>query len=97
MEEKKMIPYSLYLPADLFQKVKDLARERKAAPLIRDAISMVINGHDLFNAGYNKGIEDASKVIYENKEAQMIAVNGRDLGAVLTEQIKLLEKPSERQ
>jgi hypothetical protein len=95
MEEKKMIPYSLYLPSDLFQKVKDLARERKAAPLIRDAIGMVLNGQDLFNAGYNKAIADAAKVIYENKEAQMIAVNGRDLGAILTEQIKLLEKPSE--
>jgi len=95
MEEKKMIPYSLYLPSDLFQKVKDLARERKAAPLIRDAIGMVLNGQDLFNAGYNKAITDAAKVIYENKEAQMIAVNGRDLGAILTEQIKLLEKPSE--
>lgn len=95
MEEKKMIPYSLYLPSDLFQKVKDLARERKAAPLIRDAIGMVLNGQDLFNAGYNKAITDAAKVIYDNKEAQMIAVNGRDLGAILTEQIKLLEKPSE--
>ena len=96
MEEKKMIPYSVYLPEELYAKVKELARERKAAPLIRDAIGTTINGHDVFNAGYNKGIADAARIIYESKEAQMIAVNGKDLGAVLTEQIKLLEKPSER-
>lgn len=94
-EPKRMIPYSLYLPEDLFLEVKKLARERKAAPLIRDAIAMIIKGHGEYNAGYNKAIADAAKIIFESKEAQMIAVNGRDLGAVLTEQIKLLEKPSE--
>lgn len=91
MEERKMIPYSLYLPEDIYLKIKELAKKRKAAPLIRDAISMAINGHDEFTSGYNKGISDAAKVIYESKEAQMIAVNGRDLGAVLTEQIEMLE------
>jgi len=94
-EPKRMIPYSLYLPEDLFLEVKKLARERKAAPLIRDAIAMIIKGQGEFNSGYNKAIDDASKIIYESKEAQMIAVNGRDLGAVLTEQIRLLEKPNE--
>ena len=91
MEERKMIPYSLYLPEDIYLKVKELAKQRKAAPLIRDAISMAIKGQGEFVSGYNKGISDAAKVIYESKEAQMIAVNGRDLGMVLTEQIKLLE------
>ena len=59
--------------------------------MIRDAISMAIKGHGEFASGYNKGISDAAKIIYESKEAQMIAVNGRDLGMVLTEQIKMLE------
>jgi len=94
-EQKRMIPYSLYLPEDIFIEVKKLARERKAAPLIRDAITMIIKGHSEFNAGYNKGIADAAKVIYDSKEAQMIAVNKRDLGVVLAEQIQMLEKPSE--
>lgn len=97
MEERKMIPYSLYLPEDIYLKVKELARERKAAPLIREAVVMAINGHDEFTAGYNKGITDAAKVIFDSKEAQMIAVNGRDLGVVLKEQIELLGvKPNER-
>ncbi len=94
-EQKRMIPYSLYLPEDIYKEVKKLAKERKAAPMIRDAITMAVKGHKEFDAGYNKAISDAAKVVFASKEAQMIAVNGRDLGAVLTEQIKLLEKPSE--
>lgn len=91
MEERKMIPYSLYLPEDIYRQVKELAKERKAAPLIRDAVIMAIKGQGEYKAGYNKGLADAAKVVYDSKEAQMIAVNGRDLGAVLTEQIGLLE------
>lgn len=91
MEERKMIPYSLYLPEDIYLQVKELAKERKAAPLIRDAVVMALKGQGEYVAGYNKALSDAAKVVYDNKEAQMIAVNGRDLGAVLTEQIRLLE------
>lgn len=91
MEERKMIPYSLYLPEDIYLQVKELAKERKAAPLIREAVVMAIKGQGEYQAGYNKALSDAAKVVYDSKEAQMIAVNGRDLGAVLTEQIRLLE------
>ena len=90
--EKKMIPYSLFLPEDIFLKVKELAKERKAAPLIREAIGMVLNNHDAFTAGYHRGISDAAKVVYDCREAQMVAVNGRDIGAVLSEQILELKE-----
>jgi len=86
-----MIPYSLYLPEDIYLQVKELAKERKAASLIREAVVMAVKGQGEYMSGYNKALDDASKVVYESKEAQMIAVNGRDLGAVLTEQIRLLE------
>jgi hypothetical protein len=91
MEDKKLIPYSVYLPVELFNKLKELAKERKASALIRDAIGMIIEGNDAYTSGYNKACKDAAKVIYENEEAQMIAVKGKDLGAILTEQIKALE------
>ena len=91
MEDKKLIPYSVYLPVELFNKLKELAKERKASALIRDAIGMIIEGNDAYISGYNKACKDAAKVIYENEEAQMIAVKGKDLGAILTEQIKALE------
>lgn len=91
MDTKKLIPYSVYIPANLYKKLKLLAKERKASVLIRDAISMALDGNDAYTSGYNKAVKDASNVIYNNPEAQMIAIKGKDLGSILTEQIELLE------
>jgi predicted transcriptional regulator len=88
--EKKLVPYSVYLPVEHHNKLKELAKQRKASILIRDAIGMLVDGSDVFKTGYNKGLKDAAKVIYECKEAQMIAVNGKDLGVVLSERISEL-------
>jgi hypothetical protein len=91
MEDKKLVPYSVYLPAEQHRKLKELAKDRKASALIRDAITMIIEGNDAYKSGYNKACKDASKVVYESDEAQMIAVKGKDLGMILTDQIKALE------
>jgi hypothetical protein len=91
MESKKLIPYSVYLPPEHHKMLKKAAKERKASSLVRDAIVMLLDGGDVFKSGYNKGIQEAADVIYNCKEAQMIAVNRRDLGVILSEQIKLLE------
>jgi hypothetical protein len=91
METKKLVPYSVYLPMEQHVKLKALAKTRKASALIRDAITMIIDGNDAYISGYNKACKDAAKVIYDNEEAQMIAVKGKDLGSILTELIKDLE------
>jgi len=90
--DKKLVPYSVYLPVEHYKKLRELAKTRQASSLIRDAVASILDGNDAFTAGYNRGIMDAAKVIYGCKEAQMIAVNGRDLGVVLSEQIQSLEK-----
>lgn len=90
---RKMIPYSVFLPEEYHTRLKEMAKGRRAAGLIRDALMMLFEGGDAYKSGYNKGLADASKVIYESKEAQMIAVNKRDLGAVLADQIDALKKP----
>lgn len=90
--EKKLIPYSVYLPEEHYKKLKEAAKERKASELIRDAIAVVLDGNDDYKTGYNQALRDASKVVYDCKEAQMVAVNGKDVGAILSEQIKELVK-----
>jgi hypothetical protein len=75
----------------MHSKLKELAKDRKAAGIVRDAITMILDGNDEYTSGYNKAIKDAAKVVYENEHAQMIAIKGKDLGAILTEQIDLLE------
>ena len=91
MAAKNLIPYSVYLPEPLFNKLKGLAKDRKASQLIRDAIAMIIDGNDAYTSGYNKAIKDAGNVVYDCPEAQMIAIKGKDLGAILTERIDALE------
>lgn len=89
--EKRLIPYSVYLPVEMYTKLKEVAKERKASALIRDAITMILEKNDAYRSGYLRGIRDAAQVVYECDEAQMVAVKGRDLGAILTERINLLE------
>ncbi|MEY4263443.1 MAG: hypothetical protein RL373_11 [Pseudomonadota bacterium] len=91
MESRKLIPYSVFLPEDQHAKIKELAKTRKASGMIRDAVDMMLKGTDLYNSGYNKAINDAAKIVYDNKEAQMIAIKGKDIGSILTEQIESLE------
>ena len=91
MDAKKLVPYSLYLPQEYYKKLKEAAKDRKASSLVRDAIIMILDGGDAYNSGYNKAIRDAAKVVYDNQEAQMIAIKGKDLGSILTEQIEALE------
>jgi hypothetical protein len=91
MEARKLIPYSVYLPPEYHAKLKEVAKERKASAMIRDAILMILDGTDAYKGGYNKGVRDSAQVVYECDEAQMVAVKGRDLGAILTERIKELE------
>jgi hypothetical protein len=49
--DKKLVPYSVYLPIEQHIKLKDLAKSRKASALIRDAITM-----DARNANDSAGL-----------------------------------------
>lgn len=91
MDTKKLVPYSVYIPIDHYNKLKAAAKDRKASQLIRDAIDLIVNGQDIFNTGYNKGVKDAAKIVYDCEEAQMIAIKGKDLGVILAERIDTLE------
>ena len=88
--ERKLVPYSVYISKEHHEKLRAAAKDRKAAAIVRDAISMVLDGQDLFNSGYNKGLADAAQVIYDYPEAQMVAVRGKDIGLVLSDKIKSL-------
>lgn len=91
MENKRLIPYSVYIPADLHIRLKKSAKHRQASSMVRDALQMFLDGNDAFRSGYNKGIKEAAKVVFECPEAQMVAVKGKDIGAYLCEQIQMLE------
>lgn len=88
---KAMRPYSLYLPEDLIQKLKEHAKERKSAAFVREAIEMAMSGREPYKAGYKAGLRDAAKFVDNCKEIEVIAINGRYLADILIEQINGLE------
>jgi hypothetical protein len=92
MVERKLRPYSVYITEHHYQQLRKAAKSRQAAALVRTAIEMILDGKDQYTAGYNKGLKDAAKAVYDCPEAQMVAVKGKDIGAHLAEQINLLEQ-----
>lgn len=88
---KKLIPYSVYLPAKYHDKIKELAQERKASSTVRDAIQMILDGNDSYKAGYAKAIKDSIKIVDGCKEIEHIAIKGRYLSEVLIDQLEQLE------
>ena len=49
MEAKRLIPYSVHLPEDVYNKLKEAAGNRKASALVRDAITLIVEGDDEFS------------------------------------------------
>jgi hypothetical protein len=91
IKDKKLIPYSVYLPRKYHDKIKDLAKERKASSMIRDAICMILDGGDAYKSGYNQGLRDSVKQVDALKEIEHIAIRGKYLNDILAENINQLE------
>ena len=89
--EKKLIPYSVYLPKDYHDKISELAKQRKASGMIRDAICMILDGGDQYQSGYNQGIRDAVKYVRKISELKIIAYKDKYLDDLVVEQIEQLE------
>ena len=85
-----LVPYSVYLPIEYYEKIKELAKERKASSTVREAICMILDGNDSFKAGYNKAIRDAIKEIDGCKDIEHIAVRGKYLSDILSDQLNEL-------
>ena len=90
MEAKRLIPYSVHLREDIYLKLKAAAGQRKATALVRDAITLIVEGDDVFNGGYNKGLRDAISVIQENESASSISVGGESIADILSRQIEAM-------
>ena len=87
MEAKRLIPYSVHLPEDIHAKLKIVAGNRKASGLVRDAITMIIEGDDAFNAGYNKAIRDVISVFHSDQWCKVLGIEGQSMAYYLQDQI----------
>lgn len=90
----KLVPYSVYLSQEHYDKIRVHARNRKASSLVRDAITMIIDGNDPYKAGYAQALRDAVKVIDGCKEIENFAFKGKYLNDILIGQISSLDTSS---
>jgi hypothetical protein len=90
METKRLVPYSVHLREDIYLKLKEAAGQRKATALVRDAITLIVEGDDVFNGGYNKGLRDAIAVIKENESASSISIGGESIAELLSRQVEAM-------
>jgi hypothetical protein len=84
MEAKRLIPYSVHLPEDVYIKLKEAAGQRKASALVRDAITLIVEGDDEFNGGYNKGVRDCIRIVQGMELCKAIAYYDESLAQILT-------------
>lgn len=92
MTDKKLVPYNLYLYTEHVDKLKKMAGQRKASSMVRDAVSMMLDGKDEYSAGYNRALKDAVDIVDSCKEIEHIAVRGKYLADILADQINSMEK-----
>lgn len=90
MEDNRLVPYSVHLRKDIYDKLKLAAGQRKASALVRDAITMLVEGDDAFNSGYNKAIRDAILEIYEDDIASRIHFDDEVISNRLVARLELM-------
>ena len=88
MEDNRLVPYSVHLKREVYDKLKLAAGQRKASALVRDAITMIVEGDDEFNGGYNKGIRDAISLIESDLIASRLSIDDTTVSIHLCNQLE---------
>ena len=92
-KSKRLIPYSVHLREDIYKKLKAAAGDRKASGMVRDAITMIIEGDDTYTSGYIKGLQTAIELIESDSYATHVMVNKHNIGTSLVNNLnKLITK-----
>ena len=89
---KRLIPYSVHLSEDVYLALKSHAQDRKASSMVRDAITMLLEGGKPFDSGYNQAIRDVIKLIHKHDQANAISWHGVSIADDLVSEITELQK-----
>ena len=90
MEDNRLVPYSVHLKREVYDKLKLAAGQRKASALVRDAITMIVEGDDEFNGGYNKGIRDAMSLVESDLIASRLSIDDTTVSIHLCNQLEAM-------
>lgn len=90
---KRLIPYSVHLREDIYNKLKAAAKDRKATALVRDAITMIIEGDDAFNSGYRKALRDVAEMLRQDEWCSVVGVHGETFSDRLATYVEKMAIP----
>jgi hypothetical protein len=82
----------VHLREDIHAQLRAVAKGRKAASMVRDAITMIVEGKGEFESGYQKAVNDITKLIANDAWASNIAIKGRIISDCLIDDINDLAK-----
>ena len=91
--DKRLIPYSVHLPEEIYKKLKQAAGERKASALVRDAITLIIEGDDSFNGGYNKAVRDVISSLKDDQWCKSVWIEGQSFADYIEQLISPMIVP----
>lgn len=86
--EKKLIPYSVHLPEEIYIQVKAAAGARRASELIRDAIVTALESEDKHTAAYNRAVREAISIVQRHPVAKTISVGGETIADALVASLR---------
>lgn len=89
---KRLIPYSVHLTPEIYEKLKEVAQERRASKMVRDAITMIISGKDEYNSGYNKALDDVAQAINTDEYLNIIGIEDEPISGRICKQLMMLVK-----
>ena len=89
-KSSRLIPYSVYLSEEVHTALKEKARNRQASKVVRDAITMILEGSDQFSSGYKQGLRDAMNVIMRDESASIVSDKDKKIADHLIDQLELL-------
>ena len=80
----------IYLPTDINDKLSKYAKISKVpkTKVVEEAVNMRLSGEDdLFNKGFNEGLNEAMRITRENKGAQMKFPSGKSFAELVCDDI----------
>jgi len=92
MDAKNKIAYSVYLPPDLHAKLKALAKTRRSSEMVRNAITMILEGNDAYKSGYNQALRDAIDALNTFEDLNSVSIWGNSLGKSSISKLEALKK-----
>jgi predicted DNA-binding protein len=87
---EKLIPYSIHLKPETYERIKEAAGDRKAAAVIRGALELYFSNSKVYDKAYDDGVLDAMKEVEMLPLANSLQWQGETLAQVINRSIKRL-------